>query len=787
MNMDWTGVQPGDIKDSDGEVIKISELPSAEKVSPDDLLIVNQNNGVRDTTRKASLSKVFGGSIEEAKEASRKAKQEADRSENEADRAAASAQMAITADHVYPTAEAAQNAINDGTEKNEFFWVRSTRNGLIVEEYQNVAGTATPVGRGILSDELMRDVLNGVRWNSNDEILLDVTDPDSLSLWRLLSDGTFGTILTKMTPNGPATKNMSLMFDESFEGLRFQDPDGLYVTLVDEKGVVAPQAFHNSPSLAIKPTDDSWLTMKDLDGFYQKVIDKAGNLYAGGIRLSRSDKGWLTLQDGDGFFKVVIDNQGNVVGTGNTPAGDDFIAKRNASNLAYSATVKSNHNPNIKRLSAAINHIIWDGQSLSNNQEGWPALTRDVVPRYDNLMIGDSPRPANRTNTSFTPIGGAVFKPLKSVVQSLDGATILNDAQVAALPRGGGNQGEGGVAAVNMLRKMYLDHYSLDRDPSRRFLLSQPGVDGRSIEQLSVGASPEIYNRVRESVSLAKQLSGTDSYAVSTIVWIQGEWNYRSQNGSNDKNTYKLNMGKLFDDITQTAKDAAGDDQWQRPPVFMYQTGGQYTVDSTKMSIGMAQFEFCKENDYAYLATPAYPFPDKGGHCDSNGYRWMDMQFGKVMYKVQILGEGWEPLHPIKIDRADDGRSLYVSYHVPSPPLQFRPCYANSTAYMFDDKGFSVTDLSGTAVAISSVEIVADTIIKITCANSIPASAALWYGDARNNHRGGGNVFDSDDFQATEIYEYEEGRGFYPEANIPELVGKPYPLNNASVQWYQTF
>ncbi|MCK5978519.1 hypothetical protein KMY59_27935, partial [Klebsiella pneumoniae] len=122
-----------------------------------------------------------------------------------------------------------------------------------------------------------------------------------------------------------------------------------------------------------------------------------------------------------------------------------------------------------------------------------------------------------------------------------------------------------------------------------------------------------------------------------------------------------------------------------------------------------------------------------------------------------------------------------VFYHVPSPPLTFRPSYVKNVATMYVDKGFRVTDSAGT-VAIAAVEIVADTIIKITAGRDITGNAKLWYGD-KTTHEGNGNVFDSDKFNSLENFIFEAGTGQYEAENIPELVGKPYPLNNASVQF----
>ncbi|MCR3901163.1 hypothetical protein, partial [Klebsiella variicola] len=69
-----------------------------------------------------------------------------------------------------------------------------------------------------------------------------------------------------------------------------------------------------------------------------------------------------------------------------------------------------------------------------------------------------------------------------------------------------------------------------------------------------------------------------------------------------------------------------------------------------------------------------------------------------------------------------------------------------NVATMYVDKGFRVTDNAGT-VAITAVEIVADTIIKITVGRDISGNAKLWYGD-KTTHEGNGNVFDSDTFNA---------------------------------------
>jgi hypothetical protein len=48
-----------------------------------------------------------------------------------------------------------------------------------------------------------------------------------------------------------------------------------------------------------------------------------------------------------------------------------------------------------------------------------------------------------------------------------------------------------------------------------------------------------------------------------------------------------------------------------------------------------------------YLAAPAYPVTDKGGHFDPNGSRWLGLQMGKVFYETVVLRRRWKPLSPI--------------------------------------------------------------------------------------------------------------------------------------------
>jgi len=650
----------------------------------------------------------------------------------------------------FDNVEKAQAKINDGSiPLNARFSVRIESTDAWLAEYKNMGGVATATGKTLPSGELVKKITDYFYLNDAiGNLLVDMVDEDYFSVWRLFDNGAFGTIKSLLSPQGIFLDDLKITHVGDRPGITYQDVDDFVVEIVGRDGVTAPKALQGHGKFSTLETSDAWLRLEDVDGFFRDYIDLDGNpLNAGSGGVSEFD-----------------------------------LVAHDAQNKAYSQSVRDRYNADIQRLVSALNHLLMYSQSLGTQFQGWPALSKLPTDNYDNLMLGDSVRPKSRTAAEFVPVGGAVLKPLRAVVQSDDGSTVLTDAQVAALDPNAGNEGEGGAALTNFLRKLWLQKNCLERDPARRFVVSSTGVHGRTIEELSKGANPELYQRPLQAVTKVKAIADelSASYSIAAIIWIQGEYNYNgTRGGVQTKDEYKKKMEVLFHDMTsEMAEGIAG--QKSPPAVFMYQTGAGYTVDKYDLAIGMAQWEFCKENANAYLTTPTYPFPDKGGHLTSNGYRWMDMQFAKVMHRVLNEGQGWEPLGPIRIIRI--GRAVYVLYHVPSPPLQFRPSYVGRAPTMYADKGFRVTDSTGNAVPIESVEIAADTIIKITLAALPAGEAKLWYGD-RTTHFGNGNVFDSDNFASLANYEYQAGSGQYADENIPELVGKPYPLNNASVQF----
>lgn len=487
--------------------------------------------------------------------------------------------------------------------------------------------------------------------------------------------------------------------------------------------------------------------------------------------------------DNAGFIGFAIKADGTLLATGLASSGTtptvftaDEIAERNARALAIAGQTARQYEAETQRPVFGLNHFLMYGQSLSEGQEAWPALS--TTQRYDNLMLGNSVHPTSGTNTTWTPIGGAVLNPLVATVR--DGASgLLDAAGQAALAPGAANLGETPVeAAVNFMRKAWLDARSLTADPNRRFLASACGVSGMTIEQLSKGASPELFNRLRTCATAAKAAATAAglTYGVPAVLYLQGENNYdASYGGATSKAAYKTLLLQLVADIRTDIQGTIA--AQTRPFAFItYQTGAGYTRDADALSVGMAQWELSEEQPNWHLACPVYPVVDKGGHLDPNGSRWIGAQLGKVLHRVLVLGQRWRPLCPVKI--TSRAREILVEFHVPQPPLVFDAGYVSNTATLFTNKGFTVLNSSNVAVTIASVEIVADAVVKITLAADPPAGGVTVRYAGQATYSGNGNLRDSDPTIADERYLYTAGNGQYASANIPALIDKPYPLHN---------
>lgn len=418
-----------------------------------------------------------------------------------------------------------------------------------------------------------------------------------------------------------------------------------------------------------------------------------------------------------------------------------------------------------------LNHVIAYGQSLSTGWEGWPALSR--VPRGDSLMLGRCVRPAGESAREFVPVGGLSLHPLAATVQENLTGVLLSEEQVAGLPEGSLALGETVLeAAVHAYRAGLLSERGAAAAPAQA-LASACGVGGRTLEALSRGAEPELFNRLRGCVSLGKQAAAAIDrrYQVLALLLLHGEHNSWALNGGTaDRAGYRTLMARLYHDmVAELAHGIAG--QESPPALFIYQTGGAYASD--ELGVAMAQLDLAVGLPGCFMAGPVYPVTDKGGHLDANGYRWLGAQFGKVMHRVLTLGEAWRPLHPVASTQR--GQQVLVRFAVPVPPLVWGRPFAGHQPVEVADRGFTVTDAEG-VVPVQAVALTGPDLVCLTLDRPSRGPASLRYADRR--HGGLGALHDSDATLAEDSYVLDPFTGHRASAEVAELIGRPYPLAN---------
>jgi hypothetical protein len=139
-----------------------------------------------------------------------------------------------------------------------------------------------------------------------------------------------------------------------------------------------------------------------------------------------------------------------------------------------------------------------------------------------------------------------------------------------------------------------------------------------------------------------------------------------------------------------------------------------------------------------YLVGPHYAVPSainsrttQGRHGDpihlsADGERWWGEQVGKVMHRVLHQKEDWQPLRPrsAKLDTTRDG--VVIEFSVPRPPMvidtSFLARQEIATNGGFTSlAGFQVRGGDGGALALTAVEVIAPSQLRIRFTKALPA------------------------------------------------------------------
>jgi len=431
---------------------------------------------------------------------------------------------------------------------------------------------------------------------------------------------------------------------------------------------------------------------------------------------------------------------------------------------------------------ATYKHLIIYGQSLSTGHQSYPVISTENI--AGNYMLGDQLwiNYGNTQFTSFNPLVGSISNAFKTT------ANIMNRSAgtIAECPLFG---------AVN--------HIQL-KQPGEKLLATSCGTSGMTIEQLSKESQTKTYySDFTKALNYANYTALNSNSAIScpAIFWMQGEWNYQGYGegltlGSvptPDKDAYKVLLLTLKNNMQTDVQNIYG--QSEKPLFITYQTGVQYTKGK-ELAIGMAQLEASNENADVICAGSVSQMTDRGGHLDSNGYRWYGEMMGKVYYKTNVLHEKFKPLQPQEISKTTLPNQLKLKFLVPVLPLVMDSLILPKVK----DYGFEVYS-DNVKQTITAVKIIDDCVF-LTC--FLPLTGVLEVVYAGVNTVGNGNLRDSDPYASFFKYidldkKNSDGTYFFPrdatettlrpayepkDASGNVIYDKAYPLFNFGVSFY---
>lgn len=470
--------------------------------------------------------------------------------------------------------------------------------------------------------------------------------------------------------------------------------------------------------------------------------------------------------------------------SGSVNAGD-FTATEYAALAAEAAEYTSK----VRRKAVTLHQpteglVLWAGygQSFLEAVEAWPAITRTAAP--DCYMFGQSVRPASRTATSFAPTGGsAALQPHVATVS--DGAGgVLNDAQVAALPFGADNPGESyleGFMAV--FRPAWLRSRGKVSDPSNRFVVANCAVGGKSIAQLSSGASPNYFNRLSTAIDLGIAQAAADgvTFGVGGVLMDQGQQDYNEGTSFAD---YVTQFTQWVADV-RTLVVSKVPAQTGLLPIYIVQTGGQYANDTQKLQVARAQIEIARTVPGVFLVAGAQHVTDKGDHLTANSSRWMGCTLGRAAVRTIIEGVGVECTRAIRWTWR--GKTLVGVLHVPEGQAKaFAPYVGRvvSSAAAAPARGLYVT-AGGAMVPVSDVRFESERLVVATLSDEPQVAPEVWLGRWSGN-AGAVCISDSDRTPLVLPYAYLAGFGQTVDEDIPALNGLTFPSENVCLADVQT-
>ncbi len=362
---------------------------------------------------------------------------------------------------------------------------------------------------------------------------------------------------------------------------------------------------------------------------------------------------------------------------------------------------------------AAYYHILSTGQSLAIGYNAGPPRLTTIQP-YNNLML------TNGVEATSTPL-------------------------IPLLETGNGEAGDVETPSSGMANTIRaLDSYG------RPFIVGLHGHGGAAYNDIKKGTT--YYNRgitqaTNSEDDVVNTLGGV--YYPRAVTLTHGETDY--DNGVSAA-TYQGYLEEMQSDYQTDLNALAG-------------TAGTIPLFITQMNTGLtgtiavSQLAAHKANPgEIILIGPKYQMNYAGDHVHLNntGSRYLGELMGKVMKKVLLDGETWNPLMPTTVSRV--ANVVTVSFDIPEGELEIDTVNVDQRP----NYGFEFTQTGGNSVSISDVDIINNnTQVQITlsatptgtnqrlryaytCTGNHTGAFDFLCGDSSDGSYVGGNIRDTD-------------------------------------------
>jgi hypothetical protein len=363
--------------------------------------------------------------------------------------------------------------------------------------------------------------------------------------------------------------------------------------------------------------------------------------------------------------------------------------------------------------------VVGSGQSLSVGAQASDVAT--TTQPYGNLKLALGgavvpPFDAENAALSLVPLVEPI-RPFGTAYPSAYPANIYGETphsamanQITALARGAGAPDYVGVHTV-------------------------VGENGQGMAQLRKGAAEVVVGATSKGRAFAATLfearairrlaaARGKTYGIGAIILTHGETDSGNAN-------YEAELVQLWTDYNTDLAAITG--QTQSIPMLVTQhhafgfTAGQRsgpaasTLAQWRVGVNHPRDIICSGPKYQY------PYAADNLHLVTRGYQLLGEKYGEVYYERVVLGRDWQPLQPLRVERA--GRVVTVHFHVPVPPLAWDDVlpapHQSALTEWAAARGFELS-LAGTPLAIESVAIASDS-IQIVAAADVPAGALLGY------------------------------------------------------------